>query len=153
SFVWTRSDRTYTTKDLPFAMALADRAALAIENGRHYRAAVRATHLRDQILGVVAHDLRNPLSLIQLQASALEPRPGMPERRNPKPRQAILRATGRMNRLIQDLLDVTQIEAGQLSIERERVRTTELLSELIESERELATTASLELRLEIEDEL
>src|SRR6185436_10419577 len=68
--------------DLRLAEALADRAATAIENARLYRSSVYATHLRDQVLGVVAHDLRNPLSPILLQASAIT-RPGpAPERRS-----------------------------------------------------------------------
>ena len=41
--------------------------ASPIENARLYRASVRATQLRDQVLGVVVHDLRNPLSNILLQ--------------------------------------------------------------------------------------
>jgi PAS domain S-box-containing protein len=149
-FVLSRGDRRYTEHDLPLAMALADRAALAIENGRLYFSALQAMRLRDQVLGVVAHDLRNPLTLIQLQTSSLEPKPGMPERRDPKPRQVILRATERMNRLIQDLLDVSQIEAGQLRIERASVATDLLLEDVAEAERRLATAQTLELELEIE---
>ena len=61
--------RVYGQGDLRLAEALADRAAVAIENARLYRASVQATQLRDQVLGVVAHDLRNPLSTILLQAA------------------------------------------------------------------------------------
>ncbi|NVB85120.1 MAG: PAS domain S-box protein [Kofleriaceae bacterium] len=148
-FVLSKGERTYTERDLPLARALADRAALAIENGRLYLSALQAMKLRDQVLGVVAHDLRNPLTLIQLQTSSLEPRPGTPERRDPKPRQVILRATERMNRLIQDLLDVSQIEAGQLRIERGSVATDLLLEDVVEAERRLATAQALELQLEL----
>ena len=42
---------------------------MAIENARLYRASVEATQLRDQVLGVVAHDLRNPLSTILMQTA------------------------------------------------------------------------------------
>ncbi|MGN6105149.1 MAG: PAS domain S-box protein [Kofleriaceae bacterium] len=145
--------RSYTTRDLPFATALADRAALAIENGRLYQASVQASELRDQVLGVVAHDLRNPLALIQLQASALEALPGQPERRNPKPRLAILRAADRMSHIIQDLLDITSIEAGQLHLQREPLPATRLLVDAVEAERSMAAAASLELRLDLEPEL
>ena len=58
--------RVYGQDDLRVAEALADRAAIAIENARLYRASVEAAQLRDQVLGVVAHDLRNPLSAILL---------------------------------------------------------------------------------------
>jgi PAS domain S-box-containing protein len=152
-FVLSKGDRGYTERDIPFAMAIADRAALAIENGRHYMSAVQATQLRDQVLGVVAHDLRTPLSLIQLQASMLQRPPGAPERRDPKPAQMILRATDRMNRLIQDLLDVSRIEAGQLSIDRRPVSAADLVTDVVESERKLVNAAALELRLVLEHEL
>ena len=52
--------RTYKQDDLRMAEALAERAALAIENGRLYQAAVHATRLRDEVLGVVAHDSEEP---------------------------------------------------------------------------------------------
>src|SRR5262249_13659666 len=64
--------RVYGQDDLRLAEALSDRAAMAIDSACLYRAAVQATQLRDQVLGVVAHDLRNPLSAIRLQARALK---------------------------------------------------------------------------------
>mgnify|MGYP003693540695 CR=1 FL=1 len=70
--------RVFGQGDLRLAEALADRAAMAIENARLYRSSVYATQLRDQVLGVVAHDLRNPLSAILVQLSALQAsRPGV----------------------------------------------------------------------------
>ena len=100
-------DRVYGQDDLRWAEPLADRAAVAIENARLYRASVEATHRRDQVLGVVAHDLRNPLSTILMQTTASCARSpnGVPE-----PIEVIHRAATRMNRLIQDLLDVSLIE-------------------------------------------
>ena len=52
--------RTYGPDDLRLADAVAELAAFAIEHGRLYETALRATQLRDEVLGVVAHDLRNP---------------------------------------------------------------------------------------------
>ena len=79
------------------AEALAERVAMAIVNARLYRASVQASQLRDQVLGVVAHDLRNPLSTILLQAGALTRRGPGPERRSQKPVDVIHRAATRMN--------------------------------------------------------
>jgi signal transduction histidine kinase len=53
-----------------------------------------------------------------------------------------------MNRLISDLLDVSLIEAGQLGIERARVSTRQLLVDSVESQRSLASSASLEIALD-----
>jgi len=145
--------RRYAADDLLLGEALAERAALAIENGRLYRAALSATQMRDEVLGVVAHDLRNPVTTIMMQAAALRRRGPEPERRNQKPAESIIRAAKRMNRLIGDLLDVTLIEAGRLGIQRERVAGCELVAEAVEAQRPLATSASLDIRLEIGDGL
>jgi len=145
--------RAYGPGDLRLAQALADRAALAIENGRLYQASVHATRLRDEVLGVVAHDLRNPLSAIQMQANALKRKGAEPERRNPRPSDTILRAANRMNRLIGDLLDITTIEAGHLGIERSRISARQLVTDAVEAQRPLASAGSLEVRLEPADEL
>jgi PAS domain S-box-containing protein len=141
----------YGQDDLRLAKALADRAAVAIENARLYRASVNATQLRDQVLGVVAHDLRNPLSAILLQAGSLKRRGPEPDRRSQKPGEAIESAVTRMNRLIQDLLDVALMEAGQLTIQPARLSTRELIVEAADLQRPLASSSSLELRVDVDD--
>ncbi len=144
-WILSRRDRHYDQRDLGLAMTLAGRVSLAVENTRLYKSTIEANQLRDQVLGVVAHDLRNPLSLIRLQVEALERQPGEPERRSTRPQQVILRAADRMNRLIQDLLDVAQLEAGQLGLERIPMSATTFLSETVDSLRTLAQSTSLVL--------
>ncbi|MGZ4337984.1 MAG: PAS domain S-box protein [Gaiellaceae bacterium] len=150
SFLSAAPSRAYRQSDLLVAEALADRAAVAIENARLYRVSVEATQLRDHVLGIVAHDLRNPLSAILMQATSLKRQGPEPERRSEKPREIIHRAATRMNRLIQDLLDVAHMEAGQLTIDRARLATPELVVEAVELQRPLATSSSLEIRHDLE---
>jgi PAS domain S-box-containing protein len=145
--------RLYRSGDLRFAEAIAERGALAIENGRLYQTSVRATQLRDEVLGVVAHDLRNPVAAITMLAASMKRRGGEPERRNQKSTQGILRAANRANRLIGDLLDVSLIEAGQLKVQREPLSTRQLLTEAAEAQRPLVAAASIDLRLELPDRL
>ena len=73
-----------------------------------------------------------------------------PERRSQKPAEVIHRAATRMNRLIQDLLDVALMEAGQLTIERARLSARELIVEAVEMQRPLASSSSLELRVDVD---
>jgi signal transduction histidine kinase len=143
----------YGQDDLRLAKALADRAAVAIENARLYRASVQATRLRDQVLGVVAHDLRNPLSAILLQAGALQRQGTEPERRSQKPREAIYDAVNRMDRLIQDLLDVAVLESGQLKIQPARLSARELIVGAVDVQRPLAASSSLELRVDVDPDV
>jgi len=139
--------------DLRLAEALADRAATAIENARLYRTSVYATNRRDQVLRVVAHDLRNPLSVILAQLWALKRQGAESERRSVKPAEVIERAAKRMNRLIQDLLDVAVMESGQLTIEREQLAARDLIVGAADMQKPLASSSSLELRVELERDL
>jgi PAS domain S-box-containing protein len=140
--------RVFGQGDLRLAEALADRAAMAIENARLYRSAVYAAQLRDQVMGIVAHDLRNPLSTILLYTSAFKRQVSEPEQPSLKPMEAIHHAATHMNRLIQDLLDVALMEAGQLTIERGRVSAGRLVREAVEMQTPLASKYYLELRVE-----
>jgi PAS domain S-box-containing protein len=149
-FISSTSSRRYGPADLAFGEALAARAALAIQNGRLYQQAVHATQLRDEVLGVVAHDLRNPLFAIRMQSKLSQRRAPEAERRNQKPNEMIQRSADRMNHLIQDLLDFSAIESGQLGIERSRVSPREVLMECLEVQRPLAATASVSLEARLD---
>jgi len=153
AFVSSTESRRYGRSDLPLAEALADRAAVAIENARLYEASVHATQLRDQVLGVVAHDLRSPLSTILMQLWALRRHGADAERRSSKPAQVIERAAKRMNHLIQDLLDVAVMESGQLTIERARLSASGLIVEAADMQKPLTSSSSLELRIEADSDL
>jgi len=153
AFVSTTASRLYGPDDAWLAHELAQRAALAIQNARLYRTAQRATRARDELLAIVAHDLRNPLNSILLNATAL----GIEEQdvgpRGQKAGVAIERAAIRMNRLIQDLLDVTRVEAGRLTVEPACVSSSEIASESIEAQKSIAGASEIELRLEVAPDL
>jgi PAS domain S-box-containing protein len=150
AFISSTGSRRYARSDLRLAEALAERAAVAIENARLYRASGNATQLRDRVLGVVAHDLRNPLSTILTQVWAVKRDPLEPERRSQKPMEVIERAARRMNRLIQDLLDVALMEAGQLTIDAAQLSSGGLVVEAVDLQRPLASSSSLDLRVEVD---
>jgi signal transduction histidine kinase len=58
-----------------------------------------------------------------------------------------------MNRLIQDLLDVALMEVGQLSIARAQLSASELIAEAVDVQRPLASSSSLELRVEVDPDV
>ena len=153
SFLSATPSHLYGPDDLRMASELAQRAALAVDSARLYRAAQRAIQLRDEVLGVVAHDLRNPLSLILMEARILGSNWQGPERRKRAPAEVIEDAASRMNRLIQDLLDVTSIEAGQLTVERVRLSVAEIVSDTVDGHRALASSRSMDLRLDMAQEV
>jgi PAS domain S-box-containing protein len=142
--------RAYEVADVRLAEELAQRAALSILNAQLYRQAQRALASRDAVLALVAHDLRGPLGAILMQSSVLQLRG--PEATDGAAK-AIERAVRRMSRLIDDLLDITRIEAGHLSTEKTRVPAPALIDQLVEDHRAQVLAASLVLDVELAAEL
>jgi PAS domain S-box-containing protein len=91
--------------------------------------ASKAIRARDRVLALVAHDLRNPLSAISMSASLLRDLP-LAEGPRAQHLDMIQRAATGMDHLIEDLLDVSRMEAGRLAIKRSRVDVSELLFEM-----------------------
>jgi PAS domain S-box-containing protein len=148
-----RPGRRYGASDLRLLEEVGRRAALALENSRLHRATERAVQARDDLLGIVAHDLRNPLNTILMQATYLR-RPGPEvERRLRDPSEVIERAASRMNRLIQDLLDVTRMDAGRLTIDRAPLPAAQLAFDSVEAQQALAASGSLDLQVDVAPEL
>jgi signal transduction histidine kinase len=75
-----------------------------------------ATRVRDDVLATVSHDLKNPVGTIFTSASLLLDMPLPPEAQQ-RQLEIIRRTAQRMDRLIQDLLDVSRMEAGRFTIE------------------------------------
>ena len=108
----------YDASDLTIAEDLAHRAALALDNARLYQHSRRSTQARDDMLGLVSHDLRNPLSAISMCVHALLEGDDVDPARHTDLLRTIRDSADWAQRMIQDLLDVSAIEAGRLSLER-----------------------------------
>jgi len=117
---FTDAGRALSADDVVMAEDLARRAATAIDNARLYEQAQRAVRVRDEMLAIVTHDLRTPLSAI-VTAAAMQVATAPQDEGGVKIRQraeSIQRAAEHMNRLIRDLTDIGQIDAGRFAIER-----------------------------------
>lgn len=152
SVYMSESGRRFAAHDVPHIEELGQRAALAVENARLFREAEQATGARDQMLSVVAHDLRNPLHTILMATALLEDglEPGAPSRRQVA---MVNRAGERMSRLIQDLVDVQRMDSGGLEIERHPVSARALLVDAHEMLRPLAEKEGISLTLDVPPEL
>lgn len=116
----------FTQDDIELLEQVADRAATAIENARLYRA-------RETFLGLAAHELRTPTTALRAQAQLMLRRlESLPADRLRNGLENIERQTGKLARLINDLLDVTRIEAAKLELRQERVDGGALATELVE---------------------
>jgi signal transduction histidine kinase len=151
-FLMTESGRSYARTDLAVAEDLARRAGLAMENALRFREAQAASSARDDLLAVVSHDLRNPLNVVSASAGMLKRQlhaDDLPDKVR-STAAMIDRAVGRMDRLISDLLDVSQIEAKRLSIEPSEQDVSSLVSEAAEMLRPLAAQKSQIIEAEVD---
>jgi PAS domain S-box-containing protein len=150
---WAETDRDYGPEDLALVEELARRASLAVDNARLFHEAQHATRARDEMLSVVAHDLRNPLNTIVMGANTIAELIPNATPLLQKHAGILRRAADRMNRLIQDLLDVKRIESGQLMVDLRSIAVSALIDEATEMLRPLAAAASLELLQEVAADL
>jgi PAS domain S-box-containing protein len=147
ALIRTSSHRPFDNRDRDVAEELGRRAALAVENARLYDEARDATRARDDMLGVVSHDLRNPLNAIFMASSfLLEILPAEGRELEKKQIAVMRRAAERANRLIQDLLDIRRIERGGLALDSRSYPASLLVDEAIELAR--ASVSGSNLRIE-----
>ena len=105
---------------------------LARREHRARIAAEAAVRSRDHVVSIVSHDLRNPLNTVSLAATFLLESPAAGGEWPTARRQLemIKRGSDRMNRMIQDLLDIARIEAGRLVIEMAPITVESLMDEV-----------------------
>lgn len=144
TFYSSVSGRRFGPADLGHAQQFATRAALAIDNARLYEQLQRAIHSRDEVLAVVAHDLRNPLSTVSMAAD-LAREPALAQEDRSRQLNIIRRAVGVADRLIGDLLDISRIEAGHLTLDCAPTPLAPLFEEVAEMLRAQAERRAIAL--------
>ena len=110
----------------------------------------RAVRVREEVVSVVSHDLRNPLGVVAGAAELLLDLPlGDAERRNQA--EIIRRSAERMGRLIDNLLDIARIEAGAMVVRPVALPAAEILAEAASFFAPQARKAGIELCTEVQD--
>ena len=149
----SEGDRRYSAKDLALAEDLAARASMSLDNARLYEQAQLAVRTRDNLLALVSHDLKNPLSSILMSTRLIEKfieRDEMAAAAR-KHTAVIQRSAARMESLINDLLDLASIEAGRLSVQSTCLDVDSLLHDTVELHTPLAQDKQIGLSVRIAD--
>jgi PAS domain S-box-containing protein len=139
----SESPRTYHQADVEVALELGRRAGIAVDNARLYHDAQEAVRVREDVLAIVSHDLRNPLGAIDLSATMMMQRATDPRAR--KQLEIIRRSTTRMEHMITDLLDMASIQAGRLVLDKTPQDAARLVADAVEMHASLAAEKQIVL--------
>ena len=153
TLVTSGSGRRYDEADLSLAADMARRAAIVVEHARLFHEAQQATRARDDVLAVVAHDLRNPLNTVTMAISLMLENTPVERTQERRQVEIVRRAADRMNRMIQDLLDVKRMESGRLAIDLQAEDVDVIINDMIEMLRPLAVGSSIVLESSVPDGL
>jgi signal transduction histidine kinase len=136
TFLLTQPGRHYGEADLALAAELADRCALAVDNAELYKAAQDAVRVREDFLAVASHELKTPLTPLLLQIHLIERRlPKLFENEESaawlsRSLTTLQRQGRRLDRLVNELLDISRIAGGQLQLKREPVVLREVVDDV-----------------------
>jgi PAS domain S-box-containing protein len=157
TFVAAESAFNYGEEDLNFAVDLAARCALAIDNARLFSGERDARHsadlanrAKDEFLAKVSHELRTPLNAIMGWAHMLSS-DSLADRKKERAIETIQRNSGAMAQLIEDLLDVSRIISGKMRLETQTVELSRAIEAALESERPIAAAKGVSLVCELDE--
>ncbi len=157
SIFTAESDRRYSEADLALAEDIAHRTAIAIDNARLYEAertarnvAESANRVKDEFLAVLSHELRTPLNPI-LGWSKLLRTGKLDSAKTDYALETIERNAKLQTQLIEDLLDVSRILQGKLSLNMVPVNLASTIQSAHETVRLAAEAKSIDLRFTILD--
>ncbi|WP_438004033.1 AAA family ATPase [Sorangium sp. So ce321] len=152
----TAPRRRYGPADLWLAEELGRRAALALDNARLFAEAQEAIARRDEFLLVASHELKTPLTSLKMQAYLVERLLPRYQRAEVAPEridaafQVLNRQIARLGHLINELLDVTRLNAGRLTLVRAPVDLAALAREVVERMSQQLADARCSVQLDLD---
>ena len=149
ALVSSSSVQAYGPADIRLAEELAQRAALAIANALLFAEAQRASKTREEVLAIVSHDLKNPVSTISLIGHFLRQFERLDSNKLSEVSDKIQRSVDKMQSLIADLLDFSRMQSGTLSVETHASNLRELIVPVVDSMRVLADAKQQTLSIDL----
>ncbi len=123
--------REFTAGDIELLELVAERAALAIEKARVFDDIVRLDQLKMNFVAVASHELRTPASAVYgILATLRERGPSLPERTRRELEETLWEQAVRMTRLIEQLLDLSQLDEHAIVLDPQPVVLRSLLDDV-----------------------
>ncbi|MFH1799686.1 MAG: GAF domain-containing sensor histidine kinase [Candidatus Omnitrophota bacterium] len=153
-FFSSREPYRYQNAHVELFREIAGQLALTLEKSRLYEQVVRFNDLKNKFLGIAAHDLRSPIAAIKGYTDLFtDGLMGDLNTTQKEPIRAIAGLCDKMLALINDLLDVSAIESGHLTMEMREVDLGAYLAEVHRNNALMARSKSIELALEAPEAL
>jgi signal transduction histidine kinase len=135
----------YTSHQLGLLTSISRIAAVAINNAQLFAREKEVLRSREEFVSLVAHELKNPLAALLGHSQLLERRVRNAEDKLRRPVGVILEQGERMNRLIEDLLDLSRADSGRLTLHMQRTDLGSLVRHVVEQQRALTSRHQLVL--------
>ena len=168
--LWISDDqpRQWTKEEVSLLQTVAERTWTAIEKLRSEAereqllqreqeardAAERANQLKDEFLATLSHELRNPLNVILGYSELLLRMPEISS--SPKLTQmgeALKRNAQSQSQLINDLLDLSRLQRGKVSLNHETISLAAIVDNAVETVRTDAAAKGIDIKLDVSDQL
>jgi signal transduction histidine kinase/ActR/RegA family two-component response regulator len=152
SLLQTVAERTWTAIEKLRAEAERERLLTSVQEARD--AAEKANQLKDEFLATLSHELRNPLNVILgysellLRMREIEESPRLVQMG-----EALRRNAQSQSQLINDLLDLSRLQRGKISLNQETVSLPAIIDNAVETVRADAAAKGIDIRVNVGDQL
>ncbi len=144
-----RTEGAFDADDVAFAEDFSRLSALAMDNARLHESLRRNLRSRDEMIGIVSHDLRNPVAAVKMLSRSMLNNPDHRSSHELENVGLMLQAADQMDTLIRDLLDVSRLDSGNLRLQVEPVDPVLLIRDSLRTLAPLARGKDIQLVNEI----
>lgn len=153
-FFSSRYPNTYQEQHVEIFQYITNNLAILIEKTKAYQRLLELNELKNKFLGIAAHDLRNPIALITNYLDLLINTDIIKTEEEKKQiYQKMLNTAHHMQKLLEDLLDITAIESGNMKLEKIPTNIKNILLSAHERNSLLAKKKNINIKLIVPEDL
>ncbi|MDC4225933.1 MAG: cation diffusion facilitator family transporter [Candidatus Manganitrophus sp.] len=148
-----RTPQPFIRQDLGLLVAIGNQIGVAVENIRLYEETKKVDQLKSDFVSKVSHEFRTPLTSIKGFIEILLSYEDIAAEKQQEFLQIINQESDRLIRLINDVLDISKIEAGKIAWKVEPLDLVELIDSTVRATHSLIDAKKIALLVEVEPEL